>query len=246
MTVEQRGMLVRGNTHLGPDIFNFSLPAPGTCPGATEACLSKCYALRFARYAASCLEKHAANFARAQDPIPFARAMLAEIRFKRVKLLRIHVAGDFFDVPYVEAWDHIACRSRGTKFLFYTRSWRLPEMRPAPIRMASRPNVFAWWSEDRDTGPSDMPVGRRCFFCATAEDESLVPPGVLVFREVTKAVRKWVNGSWVCPKEQGTRAGITCSSCERCFDRSPLPFEPRDRGRGGSAFGPKVPKESSA
>jgi hypothetical protein len=83
-------------------------------------------------------------------------------------------------------------------FLFYTRSWRVDELRPHLVELASLTNVYAWWSEDRDTGPAVLPVGRRAFHCVDAEDEALVPPGAdLVFREDTRQVKKWVNGA--CP-----------------------------------------------
>src|SRR5262249_41381251 len=154
----------------------------------------------------------------------------AEIRFKRVLYLRIHVAGDFFGVAYIKAWARIAKSCPRVRFLFYTRSWRVPELLPHLREFAALPNVYAWWSEDRNPGSAGLPVGRRCFLCVDAEDEKLVPPGVeLVFRQDTKRVRKWVNGAWVCPKENGTGAGITCSSCMRCLLPGPFPVPPETR-----------------
>jgi hypothetical protein len=234
---ERKPMLTTGNSHLGPLIHSFSLPAFSTCPGATLACLLVCYALNFLFFTRQNLAKHKAHWERAGDESRFARDLIAEIRWKRVEVLRIHVSGDFFGVAYIKAWARIARSCRRVKFLFYTRSWRVAELRPHLIELASLPNVYAFWSEDRDTGASDMPVGRRCFLCVEAGDEVLVPPGVLVFREDTKVAGKWINGSWVCPKEQRTRSPITCSMCRRCFlpDPFPLPPEMRRRGRDDAA-----------
>jgi hypothetical protein len=232
--VERKGMLTLGNTHLGSLIHAFSLPAFSTCPGSTLACLSVCYALEFLFYVKTNLTKHKAHWERAESaPGVFVNDMIAEIRWKAVKVLRIHVAGDFFGVAYIKSWIRIATSCRRVTFLFYTRSWRVTDLRPHLIELASLPNVYAFWSEDRDTGPADMPVGRRCYLCLEPADEALVPPGVLVFREDTRAPRKWLHGSWVCPKEQGTGSGITCSSCRRCLLPGPWPVPPAARGAVG-------------
>jgi hypothetical protein len=119
--------------------------------------------------------------------------------------------------------ERLQCKFCGTKapLVFHARpghdsvmmpltrdEWRVVELRPHLLELASLPNVRAWWSEDRDTGSAILPVGRWCFLCVDAEDETLVPPGVdLVSRQDTRAVKKWANGAWVCPKENGTRAG---------------------------------------
>jgi hypothetical protein len=227
--LERTPMLTAGNAHLGPLIHTFSIPASSTCPGATPACLRVCYAREFLFLVRTNLARHTTNRERAGAPGPGAADRSAEIRWKRVKILRIHVAGDFFDAAYIRAWIRIASSCKRVKFLFYTRSWRVPELRPHLIELAWLPNVFAHWSEDRDTGPADLPVGRRCFLCAGPADEALVPPGVLVFRDDEKVPRKWINGSWVCPKEQGTEAGVTCSSCLRCLVRAPWPLPPGGR-----------------
>ncbi len=172
--------------------------------------------------------------------------MIAEIRFRRVKSVRIHVAGDFFSVEYAQAWLAIARRCKTTSFWFYTRAWRAQEICDMLTALASLPNVYAFWSEDRDTGPCDLPFGRRAFLCTTIQDELIVPPGVLVFRQKTSAVRKFNNGSWVCAKEQGTKTGVTCSICKVCVSRAPMLVAPEGRGRDGSASGAQESKAPSA
>jgi protein gp88 len=241
---ERRDMLQPGNTHVGWMIHTFSLPAFSTCPGSTLACLQACYAMGFLFWSRSTLAAHRANWERSLDaPEAFAHEMIEEIRYKRVKFFRIHVAGDFFSVPYIQAWLRIARACPRVKFLFYTRSWRVPELLPHLLTLASRPNVYAWWSEDRHSGSAILPVGRRCFLCVDAADEALIPPGVdLVFRDDTRAVRKWAGGVWVCPKENGAEAGITCSSCLWCLLPGPFPVPPEMRtgGRDVSASPPET------
>jgi hypothetical protein len=197
--------------------------------------------MNFLFFVNSTLKVHRANWERAlDDPALFAKDMVDEVRYRRVIYLRIHVAGDFFSVLYIQAWTKIARSCPRVKFLFYTRSWRVPELLPPLLELARLPNVYAWWSEDRDSGSAVLPVGRRCFLCIDKADEALVPPGVdLVFREDTRAVKKWVNGVWVCPKENGTGAGITCSACMRCLRPGPLPLPPEMRGRGQDGSAPR-------
>lgn len=120
--LERRSMLTAGNNHLGPLIHSFSIPAFSTCPGATFACLLVCYALDFLFYVKTNLTKHKANWERAEEPVQFAKDMIAEIRWKVVQILRIHVAGDFFGVAYIKAWFKIATSCKRVTFLFYTRS----------------------------------------------------------------------------------------------------------------------------
>ena len=247
MNIERKPLLIRGNMHLGDEFHQFSLPARKSCKlGMSGACEDVCYALDFVFMQASARKKHEDNWERAQDLDEFRADLYAEIRYKRIRRIRIHVAGDFFSPAYLLAWMWVANRCKTTDFLFYTRAWRAAEMRGAFVEFASLPNVFAFWSEDRETGPCDFPVGRRCFLCATLQDELLVPPGVLVFRQRTRPSRKWINGSWVCAKEQGLPTGLTCSSCRVCVRPAPLPVEPGGRGRDGSASAPRDSESTSA
>jgi hypothetical protein len=223
-----RPMLTEGNAHLGRLIWSFSIPAFSTCPGATFACLAACYALNFLFYVRTTLDLHQANWERTEKPDEFARALIHEIKGQYVRVLRIHVAGDFFARSYVRAWTRIARSCPGVTFLFYTRSWRVPELVPGLVELATLPNVFAWWSEDRDSGGCNLPAGRRCFLCIEPGDEALVPDSVdLVFRSYSRRPLKWIGPVWVCPKEQGTGAALTCSACRRCFVPGPMPR--RDR-----------------
>lgn len=220
-------MLTEGNTHLGRDIWTFSLPAVSTCPGLSLVCLLVCYAMRPRFACGPGLRLHKANWARAQEPKLFVRQMDLEIKFRRVRLLRIHVAGDFYSPEYVRSWMQVAKKNPSTTFFFYTRSWRAPAIREPLVEFASMANVYAWWSEDAESGPSRMPVGRRCFLAADRGDEVLAPEDIdLIFRDKTRDPLKWVGPAWVCAKEQGVPHGLTCSACRRCFVPGPMPRRP--------------------
>jgi hypothetical protein len=124
-----------------------------------------CYALEFLFYVKSALDAHKDNRGLVlANPDEFVQDMTDEIRFKRVIYLRIHVAGDFFSVAYIQMWIKIARTCPRVKFYFYTRSWRVPELLPPLLELARLGNVFAWWSENRNSGPRGpalLPVRRR-------------------------------------------------------------------------------------
>jgi hypothetical protein len=221
-------MLVLGNRHLGPDIWSFSIPAFATCPGCSFPCLAVCTAMRGHYMHQAVRDFHRENWERSLDPPRFQRDMIREIKSRFVRDLRVHVAGDFYDVPYVQSWTRIVRRCRTTTFLAYTRSWRRPELLDPLVELSRLPNMRMFWSEDAQTGACDRPEGRRAFLCATAADELVVPrEPILVFRDDTRSVRKWFGPAWVCPKEQGTPTLITCSACRRCLLPDPLPRNPR-------------------
>jgi hypothetical protein len=225
------GRLLAGphNARLGPAVHAFNLPAaPDVCPGATPTCAAACYAKGFLFRLQR--DRHRANLERSRDD-RFAAAMAAEIRRGLVRVVRIHTSGDFDDAGYARKWAEVARACPGTAFFAYTRSWRREGLLDELIGLARLPNVFVWFSEDRDTGRSPAaPRVRRAYLLAAGEAEADVPANVdLVFRvplprrpgRPTAYARpaKRANGVLVCPKEQGIarRVELTCSSCRICF-----------------------------
>ena len=110
--------------------------------------------------------------------------MIAEIRRGMVRVVRVHTSGDFYDAGYVRKWAEVARACPGTAFFAYTRSWRREEVLAELIGLARLPNVFLWFSEDRDTGrPPAVPRVRRAYLLADGEAEDGVPADAdLVFR----------------------------------------------------------------
>lgn len=230
--------LTKGNDHIGESLFGFTIPALETCPGFTTICELICYALGFLFVVVNKnRDRHHTNWIKAKDaPAKFATTMIAEIRWKRAVIVRIHIGGDFFSVPYIHSWIRVANACRRVTFLFYTRSWRVPELVPALVELAALPNVYAWWSEDTASGRCDLPFGRRCFLVRNDAELALVPPGIeLIFRHHPRTPLKWVGEAWVCPKEQalverterrgkqGYPVKVTCEVCKRCFVPGPMP-----------------------
>jgi hypothetical protein len=218
-------MLTAGNRKLGRHhIWSFSLPSVATCPGASPACLTHCYARGFERYRPAAVARYRRNFAlsRRRD---FARRVRAFLVAHAVRLVRVHVGGDFDSAEYAGKWLHVIARSRRTRFYFYTRSWRVPSIKAVIDRMAALPNCRAWYSADRDTGvPADLPPGVRVAWMQTAPADLPPSPVDLVFRvRPLRSAPPLAGGPFVCPAEDGVprTPPPTCERCGHCWRPDP-------------------------
>ena len=100
--------------------------------------------------------------------------MTAEIRSSGVLVLRIHVAGDFYDAEYVRQWSAIVKRSPRVRFYGYTRSWRIASIATALAELAAFSAMRLWYSVDDETGvPPYVPASVRL---AYLQSTSTPPP----------------------------------------------------------------------
>jgi hypothetical protein len=146
----------------------------------------------------------------------FARLVLAFLILHDVRVVRLHVAGDFVSKGYARKWLTVMRRAPEVRFYFYTRSWRVPAIHPVLCQMALLPNVRAWFSCDHDTGvPEQVPAGVRLAWLMTTADD-LPPRADLVFRTLPlrRRVLKRIGLTLVCPVENGVTGHRT--DCERC------------------------------
>lgn len=110
----------------------FGLLAGASCPGATSACASICYAEGAEKRYPSVKSVVATNYAQLKDAdttemIRLLGAMIrgfdAECDEKDLpKLFRIHWDGDFFNPEYVDAWKSVIESNPQIHFWAYTRS----------------------------------------------------------------------------------------------------------------------------
>jgi hypothetical protein len=235
-------VLTRGNHKLGGSlIWGFGLPAGSTetSPGMSSVCQQHCYSVTTERYrpAARTLYQRNLQLAQCRDFVPRVRAFLL---LHRVRVLRLHVGGDYFSVRYARKWLRIMRRSPRTRFYFYTRSWRVPGIKRVIDRMADLRNCRVWYSADRDTGvPTDVPSRVRVAWLMTTP-EDLPPVGTnLVFRvrRLRRVLAPDVTPT-VCPSEDGQSQAvrITCERCGHCWHplplaRTPLPVIETEPGR---------------
>ena len=227
-------MLTPGNRKLGGRlIWGFGLPSggPAVCPGMSDACRAHCYAVALERYRPAAAAAYRRNLVRAEKR-NFASRIRAFLIAHAVRVVRVHVGGDFYGAAYARKWLRVMRRSPRTRFYFYTRSWRVAAIRPVLDRMAELPNCEAWFSADRDTGvPGDVPPRVRVAWLMTAADDTPPAGTDLAFR--VRSLRRHpapAGDPLVCPAEDGVprSSPVTCDRCGRCWrpaaaDRIPLP-----------------------
>lgn len=210
-----------GNKKLGNSIYAWSItPGHGaSCPGETKTCGSLCYAKSGLFMMPSPQALHAVNFKKSKEQ-GFAKWMNAQLIAFRAKVLRIHVAGDFYSDVYLDKWLQIVQRNSRVKFFAYTRSWQpdafIDENRL--LALAALPNMQLWYSADRDTGrPPIRPNVRVAYMAIDAQDFPGYRPDLL-FRVIRHTVKKKVLGVQVCPAENGVKLEnkITCERCQIC------------------------------
>lgn len=209
-------MLVRGNQKLGPSVWSWSLPVGQTCPGASEVCELLCYAKRGRFRSGNVQRSHQLNLVRAMSH-DFVTWMLGQLQEFRIGLLRIHVAGDFFDELYIRQWREIVSRRRQTQFYAYTRSWAERPLLPRLVELSQERNMLLYFSWDRSMPrPPEVEGIRTCYL--SEHDNDL--PGCqtdLVFRDNPDTVMKFdPDGNQVCPFDNGITP-VTCSSCRLCW-----------------------------
>ena len=149
--------------------------------------------------------------------------MIASLRTAFARVMRTHVNGDFYEIPYIEKWQKIAEALPQVQFFAYTRSWRKEELFPSLVRLAGLANFQMWWSLDRETGPAPLVRGVRQAYMAINDYDAMTAPDDcdLVFRDRPKTVMQIANSVRVCPAEDGTIRDrkITCSECGLCWDQ---------------------------
>ncbi len=216
---DAKPLLCVGNRKLGEAIYTFTLPAVRTCPGRSALCEKVCYALKGHLRMVLNRGGYDRRLVAAKRK-SFVSRMVAEIRERACKLVRIHVAGDFFSPGYVRKWAAIVAACPDVKFFVYTRSWRLPAIRVELNRMSRLKNLRLWFSCDRDTGLPQK-TARRVRLAYMADGDDDVPARVpdLGFRVTRKTVVKRIGGAIVCPVENGTKAKhhTSCETCGICW-----------------------------
>lgn len=213
----------KNNSKLGKDIWSFSIPAGSTCPGKTDLCSNLCYAAKGFFVMPAVKKSLDENLTKSKSD-EFVNWVTAEIVKNKIKILRVHVAGDMFSLDYANSWYQVMKSCPDTRFFLYSRSWRIPEIKPCLIKMSKLNNAKIWWSVDRETGkPPIVPSKIRLAYMQVSSDDVPDYPVSLVFRinNLRNIVTKKVNGAVVCPPENGVNKQLTCSKCGICWRNGP-------------------------
>jgi hypothetical protein len=218
-------VFIRGNSKLGEDVWTWSILAGHTCPGKSAPCLSECYALHGHFVWASTIASHQSRWEHSLKR-SFVKDALAELEKLKPKVLRVHVAGDFYSPAYVRKWHKIIEATPGTQFFLFSRSWRVPNILRELRKLAGLKNVCMWFSCDQETGAPPLARNVRRAYMSLNDDDAPLYRVDLVFRAKRGTTQKFnKRGHFVCPVEQGIvrQKHITCSTCRLCFTPGPMP-----------------------
>lgn len=219
-------MLTRGNQKMGRRlIWGFTLPSgtDAVCPGRTQVCSRHCYSKRLEKLRPKVHKSYQRNLllTRRRD---FSRRVYHFVRAHKVRVVRIHVGGDFYSVEYARKWFRIIERSPRVRFYFYTRSWRDPPIRLVIDAMAELPNCAAWYSCDHETGMPTAVSPRIRIAWLLVEHHEVIPQQVdLVFRRhgLRRKPLQQID-THVCPEQDGIArlTKVTCELCRLCIRTS--------------------------
>jgi len=172
-------------------------------------------------------DSHYQNYVLSQDD-DFSQYMGMALSDVFARVVRVHVAGDFYEKAYVQKWIRIVRRRPYIAFYAYTRSWRDKKMLPALEELAKEPNFFMWWSCDRETGDPPRSEGVRRAYLMEDDNDIASYDVDLVFRDKRSTVMKYdPAGNLVCPYDNGITK-TNCSLCQLCFKDKPFPTRKSD------------------
>ncbi len=209
----------QGNSKLGKKIWTYSIPAGDTCPYKTDACSKECYAADGFFLMPNVKKSLQKNWDETKKDT-FDQWAISELKRVKAKVVRVHVAGDLYDLAYVKKWYNIFKACSDTRFFIYTRSWIGKELRPAITKMAKLKNVRMWWSVDKDTGaPKRVPKNVRLAYMQTTHEDLPSYKVDLFFRvdRLYDRVAKKINNALVCPVENGITKDMNCMKCGYCW-----------------------------
>lgn len=230
-------LFCEGNEKLGAHVLTFSLPAIFTCTGSTGVCRTLCYVIRPQSHFNTDMvrDRYWTNWHTSLQPdfVDFTVAAYGRMTRKEF-LTRLHVSGDFYDAVYANKWLEIMKAVPQSTFWFYTRAWRDPVVRPVIEKMATLPNVQAWFSCDMETGePENVPARVRLSYLTVHDRDVPSYAADLYFRDrsLVHSIAKSIGGTLVCPAENGVTR-TTCERCRVCFREKTLEGPCRTRNRG--------------
>ena len=210
--------VIQGNEKLGKSIWNISLlpgddpltlkdgtqltNIAGTCDGCCEGCKGDCYAINSAKQHHNVVIKawgENTMLAREDMDIFFAELQVAIDR-NEIKVLRVHVGGEFFSLEYMLEMIRFILRNPDVEFYFYTKRYEWLEETEDEFGgdlEKAIPNLHPWVSEWHNNYAN--PRGFAEFHYDDGTDPEL---------------KKMFH----CPAvdKNGHETGVTCSMCKRC------------------------------
>jgi hypothetical protein len=107
---------------MGKKVGLFNLPAQVTCPGATKECKLICYARKAEKMYKTALNSRVKNLDESKNS-SFKDLITEDL--KKVKMVRVHESGDFYNQRYLNKWKEIWEENPDVSFLAFTKSYHL-------------------------------------------------------------------------------------------------------------------------
>jgi len=217
-------ILQPGNTKIGR-IWNFSVPAAETmidgerfitCPGRSRWCMEKCYAKKGKFEFGVAKRRHHENLLETFKPdfpsilMETCGEMLTPgCKPRKIKYMRVHVAGDFYDEEYIRKWIKIVKESPEWRFWGTTRSWRIPKLRDALEELRALTNIQLFGSTDES-----IPLKEIEYLAEKGWREAGIEKSYLEEMGVGKAIR--------CPTLDPSTGTGSCQEHMYCFEDRPM------------------------
>jgi len=116
-----------GNKKLPKSTMIFNIPAVKTCPMKTSLCESACYALKAEiqyKNVVPQARKHNLKLSQSDSFVSLMIEIVNKYKHK-IKQVRIHESGDFYNQDYLDKWFMVAREFPSIKFHAYTKSFHL-------------------------------------------------------------------------------------------------------------------------
>ena len=186
--MKSRKIFSKGNRKLPTDIAIFNLPSRITCPGATEECKQYCYAKKAERMYKGALPFRYKNLELTKTAQFVDTAVEQLSRMHKLRAVRMHESGDFYNQSYLDKWVTIAKKFPDVIFTAYTKSLHLDFSKMQRLK-----NVVLFASVD-DTTKAHM-----------LKKNKLKSKAIVIESTATEAPK----GYFLCPG--------SCKKCPHCY-----------------------------
>ena len=217
-----------------PNAFGLPAGRAASCPGATRVCETVCYAgrlelaytslHRMLEHNLRCLRDCGDDVAEMVSILAplvdefVAECERAELRAGRPvpRWFRIHWDGDFYSLPYAQAWRQTVLRYPEVRFWAYTRSFR-PALNVVPV-LRGVPNLTVYLSVDVANYRDAQRVLAECPETLVSVLAPTVEAGKVLYRALTG------RSAAACPEKVGKLPLVTargegaCITCGLCLE----------------------------
>jgi len=134
----------------------FNLPVRITCPCATKMCKAACYSKPQESLYPQVKPCRMRNL-EASKQKDFVQFMIKTLNESKIKRVRIHESGDFYNQTYLNKWVQIIANCPDTKFWTYSKSYKL-DFRSASLLKNFRLRISVDATSDKAAWTQPIPL----------------------------------------------------------------------------------------